>query len=394
MAKDKNPRSKGKILAGIRQNVFVLGIVSFLQDVSSDSIYPILPIFLSVVLGVSKTFIGLIEGIAESTASILKVFSGWLSDRTKKRKAIVVGGYSLSTLGKPLLALTTAGWHVLLIRFLDRLGKGIRTSPRDALIADSCSDDRRGTAFGLHRAMDTAGAVVGPLLAFWLLSILKDNYRALFLLASIPAVLAVIVLMIFVREKKPDCPEAETPNLSLKSLDRRFKFFILIAMLFTLGNSSDTFLLLRTQSLGVATELVPLTWLVFNVTSTMMSIPGGRLSDIIGRKRVITIGFFIYALTYFGFAFATERWHAWALFAFYGLYYGINEGVMKAMVADIVPSEKRGTAYGIFNTAIGITAFPASLILGLLWQFAGPQLAFSFGATLALAASALLFFLK
>jgi len=197
-----------------------------------------------------------------------------------------------------------------------------------------------------------------------------------------------------VREKKPDCPEAETPNLSLKSLDRRFKFFILIAMLFTLGNSSDAFLLLRTQSLGVATELVPLTWLVFNVTSTMMSIPGGRLSDIIGRKRVITIGFFIYALTYFGFAFATERWHAWALFAFYGLYYGINEGVMKAMVADIVPSEKRGTAYGIFNTAIGITAFPASLILGLLWQFAGPQLAFSFGATLALAASALLFFLK
>ncbi|MCL5985652.1 MAG: MFS transporter [Actinobacteria bacterium] len=394
MAKNKNSRKKGEILAGIRQNVFVLGIVSFLQDVSSDSIYPILPIFLSVILGVSKSFIGLIEGIAESTASILKVFSGWLSDRTKKRKAIVVGGYSLSTFGKPLLALTTAGWQVLLIRFLDRLGKGIRTSPRDALIADSCSDDRRGTAFGLHRAMDTAGAIVGPLLAFWLLSILKDNYRQLFLLASIPAILAVIVLIIFVRERKPECPSTETPDLSLKSLDRRFKLFVLIAMLFALGNSSDAFLLLRAQSLGIATALIPLTWLVFNVTSTLMSIPGGRLSDRIGRKRVITIGFFIYALAYFGFAFAAKRWHAWALFAFYGFYYGINEGVMKAMVADIVPSEKRGTAYGIFNTAIGITALPASLILGLLWQFAGPKLAFSFGATLALVASILLFFLK
>ena len=216
------------------------------------------------------------------------------------------------------------------------------------------------------------------------------------MLASIPAILAVIVLIIFVKERKPKCQPVEVPipDLNLKSLDRRFKFFILIAMLFTLGNSSDAFLMLRAQNLGIDFAVIPLTWLVFNITSTLISIPGGRLSDKIGRKRVITTGFFIYAISYFGFAFAKEKWQIWALFALYGIYYGINEGVMKAMVADIVPSEKRGTAYGIFNTAIGITAFPASLILGMLWQFAGPQLAFSFGAVLALIASILLIFLK
>ena len=371
----------------IPKNIFVLGLVSFLTDVSSDMIYPILPVFLSDVLGSSKLFIGLIEGVAESTASILKVFSGWLSDKLGKRKFLVSLGYGLSSLGKPLLSLVTAGWQVLGLRFMDRFGKGVRTSPRDAMIADSSLSEKRGLSFGFHRAMDSFGAVIGPLLAFLFLPLVNRNYRTLFLIASIPAFLSVLLLILFVKEKKR--VKEKIPSLTklkLSQFSPKFKIFVFGVTIFTLGNSSDAFLFLRAKSLNIDVVYIPILWLVLNLVYTLVSLPAGWLSDRIGRKNLILSGLFVYALVYLGFAFATQSYHAWLLFAFYGVYYGLTNGTMRAQVADLVEQDKRATAYGIYHGAVGVTALPASLIFGWLWQSVGVSFAFCLGAGLALLA--------
>ncbi|MCK4404117.1 MAG: MFS transporter [candidate division Zixibacteria bacterium] len=378
---------KNKKSLRIPKNVLVLGLVSFLTDASSDMIYPVLPLFLSDVLGSSVLFIGLIEGVAESTASILKIFSGWLSDKLGKRKFLVGLGYGLSSLGKPALSVVTAGWHVLLLRFADRFGKGVRTSPRDALIADSAPEERRGLSYGFHRAMDSAGAVVGPLLAFLFLPLVNENYRILFLIASVPAILAVLILILFVKERKrlkEKITRLAKPGLS--RFDPKFKVFILGATIFTLGNSSDAFLFLRAKDLNIDLVYIPILWLVLNLVYALVASPAGALSDRIGRKNLIVSGLLIYTLVYLGFAFATRSIHVWILFGIYGLYYGLANGVMRAYVADLVGEEKRATAFGVYHGAVGLTALPASLIFGWLWQSAGVSVAFGFGAALALLA--------
>ncbi len=389
-------KSKIKKVFGIEKNIFWMGVTSFFTDVASEMIIPVLPIFLSTVLGVNKAFIGLIEGVAEATASILKVFSGWLSDKLDKRKDIVVLGYTLSSLAKPLFSIATSGWHVLFIRFLDRTGKGLRTSPRDALIAESCSGQELGRSFGFHRAMDSAGAMVGPLLIFVLLPLLHNNFRMVFLLSCIPAAIAVFVLVTFVRDinSSPECKEKRNENkkIDLKLLlNRKFILITLVFSVFTLGNSSDAFLLLRAQELAVPIVFIPLLWFVLNFVYSFTSTPAGIFSDARGRKRVIFAGFLIYSSVYFGFANAHSGWQMWGLFAVYGAYYGLTEGVSKALIADVIPANIRGTAYGVFYTSVGFMSFFASVTMGVVWEAYGAGTAFSLGAFLSLIAAAMLF---
>jgi MFS family permease len=378
---------KDGILAKIPKNVLLLGVVSFLTDASSDMIYPLLPLFLSDVLGSSMLLIGLIEGVAESTAGLLKIFSGWFSDRLGKRKVLIVLGYGASSVGKPILSLVTAGWQVLFLRFADRFGKGMRTPPRDALIGDSAPQERRGLAYGFHRAMDSAGAVLGPLLAFLLLPLVNESYRALFLIASVPAFLAVLVLILFVKEKERFTAKITgltRPKLS--HLGPKFRIFIVGVTLFSLGNSSDAFLFLRAKGLNVELVHIPILWLILHLVYTLVSSPAGALSDRIGRKNLIVLGLFIYALTYLGFAFATRSVHVWILFGMYGLYYGLANGTMRALVADLAGEERRASAFGIYHGAVGLTALPASLLFGWIWQSVGISAAFGIGAALAFVA--------
>jgi len=382
---------KKEIFSGITRNVFVLGVVSLLTDASTEIIYPLLPIFLTEVLKAGTVFVGAVEGIAESTASFFRIFSGWLSDRIARRKALAVIGYGISSLTRPAIASATAGWHVLLARFVDRIGKGVRGAPRDALLADSTDKAKLGKAFGFHRSMDHAGAVVGPIIAFLLLAAFPGNYRAVFWFATIPAVLSVLTLALFAQERKGEAVEPRKISLSLRPFDRRFKLYLVILFIFTLGNSSDAFLLLRAKSLGVSDRMIPILWALFHVVKVITSTPGGGLSDRIGRRRVILMGWGLYGLIYLGFAFATQHLHIWLLFLVYAVYYGLTEGTEKALVADLVPSRLRGTAYGLYSFAIGVGALPASLILGALWRIVGPQLAFSFGAAMALVAMALFY---
>jgi len=376
--------------AAITPNVRALGVVSLLTDASTEMVYPLLPLFLTRTLGAGTAFVGLVEGVAESTASLLKLVSGWLSDRLRRRKALVTWGYGLSSLTRPLMALAAAPGHVLGIRFLDRIGKGIRTSPRDALIADSTPPEARGAAFGFHRAMDHLGAVVGPVLAFLLLPLVGGDFRAVFWLASIPAALCVLVLVAAVREVRAEGPPARVPLLSLRPYDARFRGFLGIVTLFTLGNSSDAFLLLRAREAGVAEAAIPLLWAALHVVKSTSSLGAGILSDRIGRRGAIVAGWLTYAAVYAGFAAARSAWQAWGLFLVYGLYFGLTEGVEKALVADLTPVEARASAYGVYHTAIGITALPASLLTGWLWQAFGAGVAFGTGAVLAAAAAMLL----
>lgn len=384
----KNP------FAGLGRNVAILGLVSFFTDASSDMIYPLLPLFVTLTLGASTEMLGLIEGVAESTASLVKLFSGWLSDKLQKRKSLAVAGYALASLSRPLMAMALASWHVLFIRFIDRVGKGIRTSPRDALIADSTKVEFRGKAFGFHRAMDHVGAIVGPLLAMGVLFLAPHNYRLVFWLATIPAAVSVIILILGAEEISPEHNRSQAPLRHFRGIDRNFRLYLGIVFLFALGNSSDAFLLLRAKDLGVSAVSIPIIWVVLHVVKALISMPGGALSDRIGRKKVIILGWIIYALVYAAFALSSSAWQAWGLFALYGVYFGLTEGVEKAFVADLVKPEMRGLAYGVFNFAIGIGALPASIIMGVLWHRVNPGIAFFFGASLALLASLLLFGVK
>jgi len=378
------------LATAIPPNVRALGVVSLLTDTSTEMVYPLLPLFLTRTLGAGVGFVGLVEGVAEATASLLKLTSGWLSDRLRRRKVLVVWGYSLSSLTRPMMAMALLPSHVLGIRFLDRIGKGIRTSPRDALIADSTPADARGAAFGFHRAMDHLGAVVGPVLTYLLLPLVGGDYRAIFWLASIPAALCVAVLLATVREVAAQGRPARLPLLTLRPYDGQFKGFLCIVALFTLGNSSDAFLLLRARQAGVEDVAVPLLWAALHVVKSTSSLGAGILSDRIGRRRAIVAGWLVYAVVYAGFAVVGSVWQVWGLFLVYGLYFGFTEGVEKALVADLTPAATRASAYGIYHTAIGVMALPASLLTGWLWQWFGAGVAFGTGAVLAAAAAVML----
>ena len=375
----------------LARNVLILGAVSFLTDVSSEMIYPLLPVFIGTVLGASATSIGLIEGAAESAAALLKFVSGWWSDRMGRRKPLVVAGYALAGLVRPLVGLAQSVSHVLAIRLTDRVGKGIRTAPRDALIADSVDAKSRGRAFGFHRAADHAGAVLGPLVAFVLLERAGAEIRTLFLLAGIPAALALIVVITGVREapRQPATVKAVAVQPArLRSLGRRYWTVLGVILLFTMGNSTDAFLLLRAADLGVPLAQIPLLWAMLHVVKSLSSTPGGALSDRVGRRPLLVAGWLLFAAVYFAFGRATAAWHVWALFAIYGVYFGLTEGTEKALVADLVAPSARGTAFGGFNLAISLGALPASVIFGLWWDRVGPRAAFDFGAAIAVVAAA------
>jgi MFS family permease len=382
------------------RTVKALGAVSLANDTASDMIVPLLPAFVTGVLGMSPAFLGTLEGIAESTASLLKLVAGWYSDRIQRRKAFATGGYAISNLVRPLIGLATAGWHVLGLRFADRVGKGIRTSPRDALVAAAVSPQQRGQAFGLQRALDNAGAVAGPLIASLLMLVLHASLRLVFLLSIVPGLIALLILATQVKEGEAARPApaepAARPAVSAASplkggIPRgAFRVYLLAVLLFTLGNSSDVFLALRAQDLGVPLALIPTIWMLLSLVRALTATRGGQLSDRIGRRPAILAGWFVYAAAYAGFALAREAWHVWALFLFYGLYYGLVEGPERALVADLVPAGQHGRAYGWFHLCVGIGALPASLGFGFLWRAFGAPVAFAAGAVMAFVAAVVL----
>jgi MFS family permease len=370
-------------------------------------IYPLLPVFLAGVLGTSSTFIGAIEGVAETTASLLKLVSGWWSDRMRSRKPFVVIGYLIASIARPFTAATRSAVQVLAIRVTDRIGKGLRTSPRDALLADSAPPDARGLAYGFHAAADNAGAVLGPLIAFLILKLhgvgmldaskrlsTHDEFaiRNVFWLSAIPAAIAMLVLIFVVRDvpHREAKSESSMTSLDVERLSGRFWTYLTVVLLFTLGNSTDAFLLLRANQLGVPVALAPILWAVLNFVKSATGTYGGQLSDRLGRKPLIVCGWLLYAAVYFAFAWAGAPWQAWALFAIYGIFYGMTEGTEKALVADVVPRSRRGAAFGWYNLAIGLGALPASLIFGWIWDNYGAPSAFVFGASLALFAAILM----
>jgi MFS family permease len=359
----------------------------------------LIPLFLYNVLGVQTSIIGLIDGVAETTASLVKIYSGALSDRLGKRKILTVLGYGISTIAKPFLFFATTWEWVLGVRFSDRVGKGIRTAPRDALLAGSAKSDQRGLAFGLHRAGDTAGAFVGLGIAgliIWLsqsgsTQLTRHTFQIVVLGSIIPAILAVVILAVGVKEVEAAKKDNATlPSFNWKTFDKRFRAFLVVVILFTLGNSSDSFIILRGQNRGLSVLQIIGMLMTFNAIYSILAGPMGSLSDRIGRRSLMLVGWTVYGLVYLGFALSHTGTQVWLLFGIYGIYYALTEGVAKALVADIVPQEQRGTAYGLFNAAIGLTALPASLIAGILWQTVNPAAPFYFGAAMALLAGVLL----
>lgn len=386
------------------RNIWAVSLTSFLTDVSSEMVINLLPLFLLNVLGVRTSIIGLIEGVAEATASLLKLFSGWFSDRLGARKWVAVAGYAISAASKPFFLVAGSWPAVAGVRWADRVGKGVRTAPRDALIADSIATEQRGLAFGIHRAADTGGAVVGlgvALVVVWQtlgrgLALTANTFYLVVLISLVPAFLAVLVLALLARDVAAG-KTAKLPQFGLRQLGRPFLIFLAIIALFDLGNSADAFLILRAQERGVSVIGVLGMLLVFNLVYTVVSAPAGALSDRIGRRRVIIGSWLLYAVVYLGFALVEVTWHVWVLYAFYGLYYGMSYGTAKAFVADLVPEALRGTAYGTYNATLGIIDLPASLVAGLLWQGAGawpgfgPAAPFYYGGILALLAAVALF---
>jgi len=377
---------------GLTPNVIKLGVVSFFADVSSEMLYPLTPIFLTAVLGAPVSVVGIIEGAAEATASLMKTVSGRISDKSGKRRPFIFAGYSLSAIAKPLIAIASGWALVLLARVADRFGKGLRTSPRDALLADSVDATARGRAFGWHRAFDTMGAVVGPLLAIILISIAKDNLRLVFLIAFIPAAIGtLLVFLVKERCKKNIAPET---RLDWKSLSPNFKHYIFAWGAFSIANSSDVFLILKAKHVGFSTTLVIVAYAFYNLLYAVASPFLGHLSDKIERKNVMMLGLVVFAIVYAGFAVATESWHIWALFGVYGLYMAATEGVGKALAVDLVAPENRATAIGVLGTTTGLAALVANSVAGTLWSIVGPWATFCYGAAGAIAGCMMLIGVK
>lgn len=386
--------------AALPRNVKILAAVSFLTDVASEMVYPLLPLFLSTVLGVSAAGLGVIEGFAESASSLLRLPAGWWSDRTKRRKPLVVIGYSIAALARPLIGIAQSAGQVLAIRVSDRFGKGLRTAPRDALIADSVPAAQRGYAYGVHRGADNLGAVFGPLIAWAALTYGWAELRTLFYWTALPGLLSVLLLVVLVREARPHAvvvvpaspkQEADTEGRPIAvpaesddaPLGKSFWRMLGVIFLFTLSLSTDAFLLLRASQLGVATSMIPILWAALHVVKSSSSVLSGALSDRVGRRPLILGGWGVYAAVYVGFALASTAWHVWALFLVYGLFFGMSEGAEKALVADLAPASRRGAAFGWFNAAVGIAALPASIVFGLVWDAYGPEAAFGMGASIA-----------
>jgi MFS family permease len=408
------------------RNVYALGAVSLFNDISSEMVYPLIPSFIKSVLGLGPSFLGVLEGIAESTNSILKLFSGYFSDKIKKRKPFAVAGYALSNLLRPLIGFAGSWGMLLFLRFSDRVGKGIRTSPRDAMIASFSPAERRGFAFGFQRAMDHTGAVIGSITASILIYFFTIELKNIFLLSIIPGTIAVLIMIFGVKgissykanehvymigkgiqENKKDNRDNYLPEKGaggekkgvirfsdFKKLDRRFTFYLIILIIFTLGNSTDAFLLLRASEFGIKITAIPILWAILHISKAVFNTLGGYISDKIGRKIMILSGWFVYFLTYLGFAYINRDYLIYVLFVVYGLYFGLTEGAEKALIADIIPADALGTAYGFYNLSLGIAALPASVIFGLIWKAYSFREAFLTGAMISLVASILLIFLK
>lgn len=395
---DSHDAKKPTKFFGLSRNVISMGAVSFLNDLSSDMIFPFIPIFLTSVLGATATFVGLVEGAADATASIIKIVSGRLSDRLRIRKPFVIAGYSFSAVAKPILSFAASPWHVFFVRFLDRVGKGTRDAPRDALISFSTEKKDIGRAFGFHRGADTLGAAFGPLIAVAILPFIGGNseegLRALFLLSFVASFFAVLILKIFVREVKSPRDGIERPKLQFKFLGVPFMIFLGAATILALGRASDAFLLLRAHDVGITLVLLPLVYFSSNLAFSIFSTPAGILSDRIGHRNTYMIGMILFSTIYFLFSLASSSLSVWLLFVFYGLYYAFTEGVGRAVVADLVREEWRATAFGVYNAFTGIALLPASLIFGFLWDRFGPAVSFRYGATLGLIAFAVFLFFR
>ncbi|MEO0866949.1 MAG: MFS transporter [Cyanobacteria bacterium J06642_11] len=368
--------------------VRALGWVSLCTDFASKMVYPITPIFLTSVLGAPVWTVGVIEGIAESTASLLKLYSGWLSDRVGQRKPLALAGYGLGAISKLVLAAAGSWAMVLGARLVDRLGKGLRAAPRDVLITENCAPEQRGQAFGLHHSLETVGEVLGPLLGLLLLS--QVGYRGVFAIAFIPAVLGVLVLWKWVQEPRNETKKRSRPQFTLKGLSPAYRQFLLVVGLFSLGNSSDAFLLLRSQDLGLTGSQLLLLYALFNLVETFLGFTVGRLSDRIGRRPILVMGYIVYALVYLGFALAHSTEIVWGLFMFYGLYSTLTRGVQKAFVADLVHPDRRGVEVGTFHMLLGLATLPASLIAGWLYTQVSVSAPFYFSVTTTVIAIGLL----
>lgn len=393
---------KQRKILGVSSTVFTLGIVSLLTDVSSEMLVPIIPQFLKFAVGASMLNIGLIEGVAECVASVLRVYAGYLADKFGRPKMLTVIGYGLSALSKPFYLMAHSWPDVLGIRFADRFGKGIRSAPRDVLIADTTPQEQRGKAFGLHRAMDTTGAMLGPIIiavlvmAFFGQQFLtapgekhRDVYQLIFIAAAVPAVLGWLVLVLFVPEHRREDGEAKRPEIKLSGLDSRFRLFLLIVTLFSIGNSSDAFLVVRATSRPISMGLITFLWVyaVFNGLSALVALRSGVISDKIGRKPVIVVGWLIFSVVYFAMARITTPAGVWIWFIIYGAYYGMTDGMLRAFAVDLAPAHLRGTAVGAYFTFTGVALLPASLIAGFLWDRVGPSAPFYYGAATSLAAA-------
>jgi len=376
-----------KIL-GFNRNIFFTGLTSFLTDTSVKMIYSVMPMFL-MSIGASKASLGLIEGVAESTASLVKALSGFWSDKLGKNKPFMLAGYAISAIIMPLYAFVISPMQVLILRFAERFGKGIRTAPRDSLIAASVTNKDTGRSFGLQKAMDNSGAIAGPLLAFALLSLFPDNYRLLFLVAGIPAIAGIFVITFGIKEIRKSKAEL-FHKFRFRDFSKRYYLFLGIVFIFTLGNSTDALLLVKANEAGIKVALIPLVYLVTNAVSVIASIPVGSLSDRVGKEKILVIGFLIYALVYFGFGRSSDTVVIMSLFALYGLYSAATDGIQKAFVSDIVDTNKKGTGLGIYNALLGITLLPASIIAGVLYDKVDSRIPFYFGAVMALLAAILM----
>ncbi len=363
-------------------------MTSFFTDIGSEMIFPLLPILFADFAG-GAAFLGIIEGAADALSSVLKLYSGRLADRLPRRKPLVLAGYGLSTLVRPLMAVAASPWHALAIRLADRTGKGIRSSPRDALIADAAEPGAVGRAFGFHRAMDHAGAVVGPLIATLLLA-MGLNVRPIFWIAIVPGVLAVVALLLVNEAPRENTEPAKPIARSDAPLPRTLKSYLGILALFSIGNSSDVFLLLRARDLRIPLVAIPALWALLHVSKLLWSTVGGIWSDRVPRVHLIVAGWLVYAATYFAFGVADQPWHGWALFIVYGAFYGLSEPAEKALVKDLAPEEARGTAFGSYNFIVGMASLPAGLLMGALWSWGGHQVALVVGALIALGSAFLL----